>query len=161
MAGILWFTILAACGRPVPSGPEDCEGLSPGANADACWTAVIPALARTDPERASQYAEERVADDQTRDFLYLQLTRDVDPGNARWCHRIREKMIQDRCTVLVRRPHLHRALGVATEQARKDGAATPGPPPPGAPPPGAPPPVGALPGGAPPATPSPSNPQPR
>jgi hypothetical protein len=150
VVGYLWIAIVAACGRSVPSDAKDCEGLAKGDRADECWAAVIPTLARTDPDLAVKVAEERVTDDQTRDFLYLQITREVDPGNARWCNRIRERIVQERCAVLVRRPHLHRALGVEAAKAAGGPNAVPGAPPPGAPTATGAPPGGAPPGGAPP-----------
>ncbi|MBN1335747.1 MAG: hypothetical protein JXB39_07280 [Deltaproteobacteria bacterium] len=150
MSGFLWLAFLAACGRSEPPSPEVCQTLPKGVQADECWAAALPILARTDPDRAERYADEHITDNRTRDFLFLQITREVDPSTLRWCNRIEEKVVQERCRVLVRRPHLHRALGVEAGTAASGGSPS-GPPPGGQPPPATP--QGPPPGGPPPASP--------
>ncbi len=127
---MLW--ILIACSLGEPSTPSDCESkLSAGAK-DECYAKVAPDLFRTDPAAGQKLVEENIADVTVRDFVYLKVTREVDPSTTRYCERIQDRVLADRCRVLVSRPHLHR--GLAT--------------PPGAPPPGSPPPAGGPPGGS-------------
>jgi hypothetical protein len=142
-------------------GPDDCAALSPGPSADECWAAHAPEVFRTDPAKGEAIVSQQVQDAQIRDFIYLTVTREVDPSSYRYCDKIQESAIEQRCRVLVSRPHLHRELMKGSEGA--EGAAGGGPPPGagGGPPPGAggPPPPGggppprgkAAPGGAPPA----------
>ncbi len=129
------------------SGPEDCEGLSAGAAADECWAQYAPEVFRTDPGRGEKIVMEKVQDAQIRDFIWLTVTREVDPSSYRYCEKIKESAIEQRCRVLVSRPHLHRELmrGSAGEQGNGGAGGGPSPggaqggPPPGRPPGGGPP----------------------
>lgn len=115
-----------SCG-PSWSSAEDCEALDRGAGADECWATYAPSVFRTDRARGEKIVEERISDSRVRDFVWLTVTREVDPGSYRYCDRIVEDALAARCRVLVSRPHLHRELV-------KDGGGTGDPPPPGAPP---------------------------
>lgn len=154
--------LLAACGAVDPKTPEDCAGISDTARRDDCYTVVLPDVFRTDPARGIELTETAVTDPTVRDFIWLTVTRDVDPNTNKYCNRIKDPVLADRCRVLVSRPHLHRDLVDGTGKTARSpgggpppGAPPPGGPPPGGPPPGAPPPGGdappaELPGGAPP-----------
>jgi hypothetical protein len=135
----------AAAGCGGPSRPEDCEAMAAGTARDECYLAVLPDVFRQDPTRGGEFAQ-RIDDPLVRDFLYLTVTREIDPATDRWCNLIQEDALQGRCKLIVSRPHLHREiLGDAP-----GGRAPPpggGPRGPGGPPPGGPPPSG---GGAPP-----------
>ncbi len=128
--------------------PDQCRAMDAGADRDECWAAVAPQLFREDPVAAQQTIIDQVQDDKVRDFIWLTVTREVDPGSTRWCELIQDPALAERCKVLVSRPHLHRAL-----QEEHGGAA--GQPPPGGrrgggPPPAGPPPAGGPRGGPPP-----------
>ena len=132
-----------ACTPAAPERPEDCAGRS-GAEADACYQQVAPAVFRADPAAGIRLVETQIQDPTVRDFVYLSVTREIDPNTTRYCDRIKDRTFAERCRVLVSRPHLHRDL--------TGGDAPPGAPPPGSPPPpgaGLPgsPPAGAVPGG--------------
>lgn len=133
--------------------PAQCQGMSAGPDRDECYAATAVALFKADPTGAEQIIVEQVQDPKIRDFIWLTVTREVDPGSYRYCEKIQEAALADRCKVLVSRPHLHRALqqegGEAPQGGPPQGGPPQGGPPPGGAPMGGPPPGGAPPGGAP------------
>ena len=145
-----WLLLLPACGMLDPKTPEDCEGIGDVIKRDDCYVKVLPDVFRTDPARGVQLVETAVTDPTVKDFIWLEVTRDVDPNSNKYCNRIQDKVLADRCRVLVSRPHLHRDLVDGTGKTPR----TPGGPggAPGGPPgmggPGGPP-AGSPPGGAP------------
>lgn len=132
---------LAACTAGAPSSPEDCAAIDDVARRDDCYAQVLPDVFRTDPATGVALVDSAVTDPTVRDFIWLQVTRDVDPNTTRYCQRIQDSVLADRCRVLVSRPHLHRDLVDGSGRAPK----TPGggPPPSGPPPGGGPPPMEA------------------
>ncbi len=126
--------------------------MSDTAERDECYAGLLPALFAVDPDRAATLTEERVVDPLVRDFVYLEVAREIDPGGGRWCERIQAQAVADRCRVLARRPHLQREL-----LGDRLPTGTPGgsPPPSG---PGGPPPPGTLPGSGPQPTVAPAGP---
>ena len=139
-----------------PSGPDDCQAMDAGAARDECWAAHAPELFRQSADRTQAIAtiETQVGDSQVRDFIWLSITREVDPSSFTYCKKIEEQALAERCRVLVSRPHLHREL---VGGGGGDKAGPGGPPPgagPGGPPPGGGPPPrgkgGPSPGGGPP-----------
>ena len=133
LALLLW-----ACSGSAPTSLADCETMKPGPQADECWAKFLPELFRTDPQRASEQVEKQVQDQRVRDFIWLTVTREVDPGSYKYCEKIEESPLAERCRVLVSRPHLHRELS----KERGGGGQPPngpgGSPPPGSPPGGTP-----------------------
>ncbi len=123
-----------ACSGPDPSawsGPEDCRALSDVPWRDECFSQVAVQVFRRDRAEGEALALE-VSDPLVRDYIYLAVTREIDPGSPKYCRMIELVELRARCEMLIRRPHLHRELV-------------------GEPPPGGAPPGGAPPGGAPPA----------
>lgn len=110
MMGVGWLMMGFACESKSWSNPDACAALSSGPKQDECWAATLPALFRTDRTLAEQLTRERVSDARVRDYIWLTVTRDVDPGSYRYCELIQDKALADRCKVLVSRPHLHREL---------------------------------------------------
>lgn len=102
--------LLIACGGARWTSVEDCEGLNSGPRQDECWAATLTELYRTDPARAEQITREKISDPQIRDYVYLTVTREVNPGSFKYCEAISEQALAERCRVLVSRPHLHREL---------------------------------------------------
>lgn len=143
----LWIVLLLGCSPREPQSPSDCEGIGDAAARDDCYAVVAPALFRTDPKAGVALVEGKVTDPTVRDFIWLEVTRDVDPNTPRYCERIQDAALKDRCMVLVSRPHLHRGLVEPGQKPPKSpmGAGAGGPPP-GGPPPGEAAPV--MPGGA-------------
>lgn len=146
MAAVLAAS-LGGCGG-TPEKPEDCEGLAAGKDRDECYAQVAPEVFRRDPKLGDEIAQ-RIEDPMIRDFVYLTVTREIDPGSPRWCEKIEEDALESRCRVLVSRPHLHREL------LRQSGEEPPGGPGGGPPPPGGGPPPGGPGGGPPPGGPPP------
>lgn len=151
--------LLAACGGSggtTYDDPEQCKAMPAGAERDECWAATAAELFRSDPQNAEAIIMEQVQDPKILDFIWLTVTREVDPGSYRYCEKIQEPALAERCKVLVSRPHLHRALQQEGGEAPQQGAPPPnGGPPMGGGPPGGGPPMGggagmAPPGGAPP-----------
>ncbi len=117
-----------ACSGPDPSdwsGPEDCRALSDVRWRDECFSQVAVQVFRSDRAAGEALALE-VSDPLVRDYIYLAVTREIDPGSPEYCRLIELVELRARCEMLVRRPHLHRELV-------------------GEPPPGGAPPTGALP----------------
>lgn len=157
------FALVLACSSSAPTTPEDCQGLTDTVARDECYAVVLPPLFRTDPAKGIQLTDNAVSDQTVRDFIWLTVTREVDPNTNKYCDRIKDQVLAERCRVLVSRPHLHRGL-VEGGRAPKTpmGGAPPGmapPPPPGGVPapgsagapqqgPGGPPPGPVMPGGA-------------
>jgi hypothetical protein len=130
---------LLACPPADPKIPADCASvLSQGAK-NECYAKVAPELFRTDPEAGIKLVQTEITDTTIQDFVFLKVTREIDPSTPRYCELIQDKVLADRCRVLVSRPHLHRGL-TAPEGQQPDGPQNPpgGPPPqnlPGMPPP--------------------------
>jgi hypothetical protein len=103
--------LIIACGGPQDwSGPADCEALSAGANKDECWAQHATTVFKEDVDRGIKIVEEQVGDRNVQDFIWLTITREVDPSSYKYCDRIQETALAERCRVLVSRPHLHREL---------------------------------------------------
>ncbi|MDG1481894.1 MAG: hypothetical protein P8R54_20050 [Myxococcota bacterium] len=138
------ISFLFACNTSSWDSPEDCEALSAGERRDDCWSVHAVELFKTNPDRGESLVEEQVSDQQIRDFIWLQVTREVNPGSYRYCEKIQESVLQERCKTLVSRPHLHRELLQGEQSPGGQGGA------PGGGPPGGGPPQGGSPGGGPP-----------
>lgn len=106
---VLW-SVLVACELGGPATPARCAAMGGGSKRDACWATVAVELFQADPRAATARIEAEVEDPQIRDFIWLTITREVDPRTKRYCARIQSPTIAERCNVLVHRPHLHRAL---------------------------------------------------
>lgn len=148
--------LFGACTGATPRSVEDCAGLGDATARDDCYARLLPEVFRVDPAKGVELTESAVTDPTVRDFIWLTVTRDVDPNTNKYCNRISDAVLADRCRVLVSRPHLHRGL---VDGEGKTPRSPGGGPPPGAPM-GGPPPGGAPPGGAPPAGPPPGEPPP-
>jgi len=71
---------------------------------------------------AGEALVEEITDPLVKDYTWLTITREVDPGTPEYCRRIQKREIRDRCEMLVRRPHLHRGLGEGGGSPEKRGA---------------------------------------
>jgi len=110
----IWLALPAlltvACPASTPTTPEGCAALGAPAEQDECYLSVLPGIFKLDPQRAVTLTEQSVHDAATKDFIYLTVTRDIDPNSDKYCDRIVDARLKDRCRVLVSRPHLHRDL---------------------------------------------------
>ena len=81
-----------------------------GDRRDSCYAEVAVQMFQEDPAAATVRIESDVQDVRIRDFIWLTVTREAAPDTTTYCKRIRTAAIAERCNVLVRRPHLHRAI---------------------------------------------------
>ncbi len=109
MPSLLLALFMACSTHSQPSSLEDCHGMEVSAARDECYADFLPDLFLTDPPRAAELVEQNIQDVLVRDFVYLQVTRDLDAAGGRWCERISAGPVAERCRVLARRPHLQRA----------------------------------------------------
>ncbi len=107
---MLWMLALWACTQEEPQRFEDCRSLSAGTERDTCFVTHAVELFKRDKDLGTSTVVHEVSDPKVRDFIWLMVTRDVDPRSDQWCKRIQSEAIAARCRVLVRRPHLHRAI---------------------------------------------------
>lgn len=118
---ILFFLTAFGCSNQSEwTGPEDCETLEMGETKDQCWSVHLMELFRTDPETAQNIAENQIQDSRIRDFVYLGVTREIDPSTTRWCNKMEDSSMIERCKVLVSRPHLHREILQNQAMDKKD-----------------------------------------
>ena len=115
---------LWGCGGHRWSSVDDCAAISDAAQKDECFADTLPGLFRTDRPRAEKLTNDEVSDVRVRDFIWLTVTREVDPGSYRYCERIQDAALAARCKVLVSRPHLHRELNSGAGQAPPTGSQT-------------------------------------
>jgi hypothetical protein len=107
---MLLLVLMMACGTSSPPASiADCEAMEPSPERDECYAAFLPDRFAVDPMQAGELTERNIEDPLVRDFVYLQVTRDIDPAGGRWCERISATVVAERCRVLARRPHLQRA----------------------------------------------------
>ena len=124
------MVVLPSCASG-PSGPEDCRAMAAGTARDECWVAHAPTLFRntSDSALAITTIQTQVGDSNARDFIWLMVTREVDPSSYQYCRLIEGQALAERCRVVVSRPHLHRDIGGKNRDGAKQGAG--GGPPPG------------------------------
>ena len=153
MLNRIWSTalvaVMVACAGG-PSGPDDCKQMAAGVKRDECWVTHAPALFRSaaDATAAIAMIQSQVSDSNTRDFIWLMVTREVDPSSYQYCRLIEGQALAERCRVVVSRPHLHRDMGGKPTDGAPKGAGGGPPPGRGGPPPGgSPPPAGGSPQG--------------
>ncbi len=128
MARLGWIVLLVSACDAGWEKIEDCAEERSVERRDECYAELLPELFRSDPEGAARMVEERIEDARLRDFVYLEVTRKVDPGSYRWCREIEEELLAERCRVLVSRPHLHRELAGEDAPERPAGQAAAPPP---------------------------------
>lgn len=122
--GLLLFTciLLTACQGSSEKDwatQEDCAALSPGDVKDDCYGHFIVDIFKTDSKRGMQIMNEEISNDSVRDFLWLEITRKVDPTTTKFCQLIKTQTLMKRCQTLVSRPHLHRETLRKNEQTQQ------------------------------------------
>lgn len=100
---------------------EDCQLLPMGSDKDDCWGQFIVEIFQQDSQKGMKIIQQEVSDPNVQDFLWLEITRKVDPTTTRYCQLILSQTLKKRCQTLVSRPHLHR------ETLRKRSESTPAP----------------------------------
>ena len=90
------------------NSPVDCYGLERGSEKNDCWSKQIMEVFSQDSEKALQIIQEEISDQQVKDFLLLEITKNADAPLIEYCQQIQGKALQDRCRILISRPHLKR-----------------------------------------------------
>jgi hypothetical protein len=101
---------LFGCSGSEPTSAADCTGISSAKERDECYLKVLPAVFKADAEAGVRMVENDVSDPVSRDFAWYKVTKEVDPNSNKYCDRIKDRTLADRCRTLVSRPHLHRDL---------------------------------------------------
>ncbi len=105
---IALIVLSVACAPAEPKSAADCDGVMGESAKNECYAKVAPAEFKADPAAGVAMVEEKITDQAVRDFVYLQVTREVDLSTLKYCERIKDEVLEDRCRVLVSRPHLQR-----------------------------------------------------
>ena len=98
---------------------EDCHQLKRRDIKDDCWSNFIVDVFMQDKAEGEKIMEEQISNSKVRDFLWLEITRKVDPTSMIYCKKIQDKTLLERCRTLVSRPHLHRETLRTNESNKK------------------------------------------
>ena len=90
------------------STQKDCASLPAGDVKDDCYGHFIVEIFKADSNRGMDIMQQEISSDSVRDYLWLELTRKVDPTTTKFCQLIQSQTLMKRCQTLVSRPHLHR-----------------------------------------------------
>ena len=110
------FFILLSCQTNSWSSLEDCKALEKGDDKDNCWSVHLVQVFSKNREQGLLILKQEISSQRIRDFLLLEITREVDPTTQKYCNLIQDKPLADRCKMLVSRPHLHRETLRGNEQ---------------------------------------------
>jgi hypothetical protein len=102
------FLPFLACTQTTWSTAEECYALSAGALRDDCLSHHAVSLFRSSPQKAEKDISSMVLDPLVLDYIWLTVTREYNPASQRYCQKIKDKTLKDRCITLVRRPHLYK-----------------------------------------------------
>lgn len=101
---------LVACSGGTPTSPEDCAGLPTAKQRDECYLIVVGDVFKKDADAGIKLVETQIEDQTNKDFAWYTVTRNVDPHSNKYCDRIKDPTLADRCRKVVARPHLNREL---------------------------------------------------
>ena len=103
------FLVLLACQQQSSwSSAEDCQKLERGVEKDNCWSVHLVDVFSANPQQGTTIIQQQISEPKVQDFLWLEMTREVDPTTMTYCKQIKDKSLLERCRLLVSRPHLHR-----------------------------------------------------
>lgn len=108
---VAWFMLGWGCSGTTQTAwqsIDDCTSLQKGQIRDDCYGQFLVDVFKQDANRGRQIIQQEISDPNVKDFLYLEVTRKVDPTTTRYCQLIQSATLAKRCTTLVSRPHLHR-----------------------------------------------------
>lgn len=122
--GMLLYTclLLTACQSSSGKGwttQEDCAALTSGDSKDDCYGHFIVDIFKEDSQRGMKIMNEEISNESVRDYLWLEITRKVDPTTTKFCQLIKTETLKKRCQTLVSRPHLHRETLRKNEQNQR------------------------------------------
>ena len=84
----------------------DCESLL-GSHRETCFADAILRQYETDTQNMLQLVDRELSSS-THDFILMELTRQYHPQSRHLCQKIIDTMLQERCMMMVSRPHLQR-----------------------------------------------------
>ena len=99
---IFLFGILSSCSY----FSLDCGSLF-GQDRENCFADTILKTYETDPKHTLQILDKEISSS-TYDFLLMELTRKYHPQSRHLCQKMKDVTLQERCMIMVSRPHLQR-----------------------------------------------------
>jgi hypothetical protein len=108
----LFLLVVMGCQNSpeVATSPEECMAMKKSDRRDDCWAQQAVSLFKSDEEKGLKMIESQISDPKIADYIWLTVTREHNPMTQKYCDRIRNGDLKERCLVLVRRPHLHRDI---------------------------------------------------
>ena len=102
------FLPFLACTQTTWSSAEDCYTLSKGETRDDCFSHHVITMLQNNAQKTEQDVATLIHDPLVRDYIWLKVTREYNPASQKYCQKIQDKTLKERCTTLVRRPHLYK-----------------------------------------------------
>ncbi len=102
------FLPFLACTQTTWSTAEDCYALSKGEARDDCFSHHVITLLQNNAQKTEQDVATLIHDPLVRDYIWLKVTREYNPVSQKYCQKIQDKTLKERCVTLVRRPHLYK-----------------------------------------------------
>ena len=100
---ISWFFTAIACS----SFSLNCDSYFDTQSRENCYTDKIMSQYKEKPKDALKLVDE-VLTPTTRDFVLMELTREYHPQSRHLCVKMVDQLLQERCLMMVSRPHLQR-----------------------------------------------------
>lgn len=113
------FLPFLACTQTTWSTAEDCHALSKGEVRDDCVSHHVIAMFENNPQKAERDVATLMHDSLVRDYIWLKVTREYNPASQKYCQKIQDKTLRERCTTIVRRPHLYKEKLEKTPRRQK------------------------------------------
>ena len=102
------FLPFLACSQTTWSSAEDCYTLSKGEARDDCFSHHVVTMLNSNAPKTEQDIATLIHDPLVRDYIWLKATREYNPASQKYCQKIQDKTLKERCITLVRRPHLYK-----------------------------------------------------
>ena len=87
---------------------DSCRSLAPSTKRDDCFSQHAVEWFQNDATTAETEIASMVQDPLILDYIWLKVTREYNPSTQHYCFKIKDSILKERCTTLVRRPHLYR-----------------------------------------------------
>ena len=100
---ISWFFAAISCS----SFTSNCDYYLDTQSRENCYTDKIMSQYKEKPKDALKLVDE-VLTPTTRDFVLMELTREYHPQSRHLCVKMVDQLLQERCLMMVSRPHLQR-----------------------------------------------------
>ena len=72
---------------------EDCASLPIGNVKDDCYGHFIVDIFKSDPKSGMKIMQQEISNDDVRDYLWLEVTRKVDPTTTKFCQLIKSQTL--------------------------------------------------------------------